>query len=146
MSAVYSYEAARRDDPMIERIKMVLELTASELRPEVAAIFSAFPYRRCCRQSHPADSHHQSAVLRLPSWLPGMRIKRMAPLVRKLESEILEMPFAYTEGGLVSVISPEVLCSQTLFRLQDPFLLAWSLTICSTSMTTTEVQPGRRKR
>jgi hypothetical protein len=104
MSAVYSYEAARHHDSMIERMKMVIDVVGNELRPEVAAIFSAFPYRRCCCPSHPADSYHQSAVLRLPSWLPGMRIKRVAALTRKLGSEIVEIPFAYTEGGLVSVI------------------------------------------
>ncbi|OJA11833.1 hypothetical protein AZE42_04066 [Rhizopogon vesiculosus] len=85
MSSVYSYEASRRDDPMIERISMTLEVTIQELRPEVAAVFSAFPY-----------------LLRLPSWLPGMRLKRVAPLARKLGTEILEIPFAYTEGGLAA--------------------------------------------
>jgi hypothetical protein len=104
MSAVYSYEAAPHHDPMIERMKMVLDVVANELRPEVAAIFSSFPWRRCCRPSHPANSYHQSAVLRLPSWLPGMRIKKVAPSIRKLGSDIVEIPFAYTEGGLVSVI------------------------------------------
>jgi len=85
MSSVYSYEASRRDDPMIERINMTLEVVIRELRPEIAAVFSAFPY-----------------LLRLPSWLPGMRLKRVAPLARKLGSEILEIPFAYTEGGLAA--------------------------------------------
>jgi hypothetical protein len=104
MSAVYSYEAVRHDDPMVKHITKGLEVVSSELRPEVASIFSAFPWRRCCRPSHPEDSYHQSAVLRLPSWLPGMRIKRIAPSIRKLASDALEIPFAYTEGGMVSVI------------------------------------------
>ncbi|OAX31349.1 cytochrome P450, partial [Rhizopogon vinicolor AM-OR11-026] len=85
MSSVYSYEAPRRDDPMIERVNMTLDLVIQELRPEVAAVFSAFPY-----------------LLRLPSWLPGMRLKRVAPLARKLGSEVLEIPFAYTESGLAA--------------------------------------------
>ncbi|OJA15424.1 hypothetical protein AZE42_13001 [Rhizopogon vesiculosus] len=85
MSSVYSYEAPRRDDPMIERIRMALEVMMQELRPEVAAVFSAFPY-----------------LLRLPSWLPGMRLKRVAPLARKLGFDNLEIPFAYTEGGLAA--------------------------------------------
>jgi len=31
-----------------------------------------------------------------------MRLKRVAPLARKLEANMVEEPFAYTEGGLVS--------------------------------------------
>ena len=57
MSSVYSYEAPRRDDPMIERVNMTLDLVIQELRPEVAAVFSAFPYRRRCCPSHTAVSY-----------------------------------------------------------------------------------------
>jgi hypothetical protein len=52
MSSVYSYEATRRDDPMIERISMILEVIIQELRPEIAAVISAFPYRRRCCPSY----------------------------------------------------------------------------------------------
>jgi hypothetical protein len=103
MSAVYSYDAARRDDHMIERATLALEIILKEMRPEVAAIFSAFPSRR------PDIPHFQQlltvqfAVLRLPSWLPGMRLKRVSPLAKELSIENLENPFAHTERGLVSV-------------------------------------------
>ena len=58
MSAVYSYEATRQHDIMIEHITTTLELIVKEMRPEVAAIFSAFPYRGCRHSSHPAVSNH----------------------------------------------------------------------------------------
>jgi len=45
----------------------------------------------------------QSAVLRLPPWLPGMRLKKVAPFVKQYVLEVLENPFAHTERGLVGV-------------------------------------------
>jgi len=49
MSAVYSYEAARRHDRMIEGAVVALDLIMKELRPEAAAVLNAFPFRgsRC---------------------------------------------------------------------------------------------------
>lgn len=44
LSAVYSYEAARRDDNMIESAARGT-IIVKELRPEVAAVFSIFPSR-----------------------------------------------------------------------------------------------------
>lgn len=85
MSTVYSYEAARHDDDMIERATHALELSMKEMRPEVVAVFCAFP-----------------SLLRLPSWLPGMHLKRVAPLIKRLMRESLEFPFAFTERGLAT--------------------------------------------
>ncbi|KAG1829111.1 cytochrome P450 [Suillus variegatus] len=87
LSAVYSYDAARRHDYMIERATMALDLMLKELRPEVAAVFSAYPF-----------------LLRLPSWLPGMRLKRISPLAKELAVENLERPFAHTERGLTAAV------------------------------------------
>lgn len=84
----------------------------------------------------------QSTVLRLPSWLPGMHLKRIAPLARKLSLETVEIPFAYTDSRLVGIVSLEMLCSRTLFRLQDRFLLAWLLTACFALMKPTVTQPS----
>lgn len=44
MSAVYSYGAARRDDHMIEIVKMSLDVL-KDLNPLLFAIFSVFPSR-----------------------------------------------------------------------------------------------------
>ncbi|OAX36947.1 cytochrome P450 [Rhizopogon vinicolor AM-OR11-026] len=102
MSAVYSYEAARRRDPMIERISMGIEIIVKELRPEVAAIFSAFP-----------------TPLRLPSWLPGMRLKRVSPLAKELATETMESPFAYTERGLATGSISSCMVADHLLKLHE---------------------------
>ncbi|KAG0700293.1 cytochrome P450 [Suillus ampliporus] len=102
MSTVYSYQAARRDDDMIERATMALELSMKEMRPEVVAVFSAFPF-----------------LLRLPSWLPGMYIKRVAPLVKRLMLESVEYPFAYTERGLTTGSVSSCMVVDHLLKLDE---------------------------
>jgi len=64
MSAVYSYEAARRRDHMIERVTIGIEMISKEIRPEVAAVFSAFPTRtwpRCPLHPTVADCLFRSS-------------------------------------------------------------------------------------
>jgi hypothetical protein len=59
-----------------------------------------------------------------------MRLKRIAPLAKKLAVDVLDTPFAYTERGLVSGTCHEMLWySQVTSRLRVQSLLAWSLTI-----------------
>lgn len=102
MSAVYSYDAARRHDHMIKRATMALEIILKEMRPEVAAVFSAFPF-----------------LLRLPSWLPGMRLKRISPLAKELAIENLENPFAHTERGLTTGSISPCMVADHLLVLDD---------------------------
>ncbi|KAG2111177.1 cytochrome P450 [Suillus discolor] len=102
LSAVYSYDAARRHDYMIERGTMALELMLKELRPEVAAVFSAYPF-----------------LLRLPSWLPGMRLKRISPLAKELAVENLERPFAHTERSLAMGSVSHCMVATHLRELDD---------------------------
>lgn len=102
MSAVYSYDAARRNDHMIERATMALNIILKEMRPEVAAVFSAFP-----------------SLLRLPSWLPGMRLKRVSPLAKELAEENLEKPFAHTERCLVTGSVSPCMVADHLLELDD---------------------------
>ncbi|KAG1856466.1 cytochrome P450 [Suillus subluteus] len=102
MSAVYSYDAARRNDHMIERALFALEVVLQEMRPEVAAIFSAFP-----------------SLLRLPSWLPGMRLKRVSPLAKRLALENLENPFAHTEHGLTAGTISSCMVADHLLKLDE---------------------------
>lgn len=102
LSAVYSYDAARRHDYMIERATMALDLMLKELRPEVAAVFSAYPF-----------------LLRLPSWLPGMRLKRISPLAKELAVENLERPFAHTERGLAMGSVSPCMVAKHLAELDD---------------------------
>ncbi|KAG2153304.1 cytochrome P450 [Suillus clintonianus] len=102
MSAVYSYDAARRNDHMIERASLALEVILQEMRPEVAAIFSAFP-----------------SLLRLPSWLPGMRLKRAAPFAKQLALENSEKPFAHTERGLATGTISSCMVADHLLKLDE---------------------------
>ncbi|OJA14018.1 hypothetical protein AZE42_11341 [Rhizopogon vesiculosus] len=81
---------------------MALEITAKELRPEVAAVFSAFP-----------------ALLRLPAWLPGMRLKRVSPLAKELAMESLEKPFAYTERELATGSISSCMVADHLLKLHE---------------------------
>lgn len=102
MSAVYSYDAARRHDHMIERATLALDIILKEMRPEVAAVFSAFP-----------------SLLRLPSWLPGMRLKRVSPLAKELALENLEKPFAFTERSLATGFISPCMVADHLLELDD---------------------------
>jgi hypothetical protein len=45
MSIIYDYYTEPRDDPLVEVVGKTLELALQELRPEVAAVLSAFPIR-----------------------------------------------------------------------------------------------------
>jgi hypothetical protein len=45
MSASYDYDT-KHDDPLVALIAKSLKLAVEELRPEVAAVFIAFPIRR----------------------------------------------------------------------------------------------------
>ncbi|KAG1737648.1 cytochrome P450 [Suillus lakei] len=102
MSAVYSYDAVRRHDHMIDLATQGLDIILKEMRPEVAAIFSAFP-----------------SLLRLPSWLPGMRLKRVSPLAKRLSLENLENPFAHTEHGLATGSISSCMVADHLLELDD---------------------------
>ncbi|KAG2125389.1 cytochrome P450 [Suillus clintonianus] len=102
MSAVYSYDAARRNDHEIERMALALEVILQEMRPEVAAIFSAFP-----------------SLLRLPSWLPGMRLKRVSPLAKQLAVENLENPFAHAEHRLAAGTASSCMVVDHLLKLDE---------------------------
>ncbi|KAG0700290.1 cytochrome P450 [Suillus ampliporus] len=109
LSAVYSYEAAPRNDHVIERSSLALEVILKEMRPEVAAVFSAFP-----------------ALLRLPSWLPGMRLKRVSPFAKELSIENLEKPFARTENGLAAGSISSCMVADHLLKLdEDDSNSAW---------------------
>ncbi|OJA10160.1 hypothetical protein AZE42_12537 [Rhizopogon vesiculosus] len=87
---------------MIERISMGIEITLKNIRPEVAAIFSAFP-----------------TLLRLPAWLPGMRLKRVSPLAKELAMECMENPFAYTERGLATGSISSCMVADHLLKLHE---------------------------
>ncbi|KAG2124791.1 cytochrome P450 [Suillus clintonianus] len=102
MSAVYSYDAARRDDHMLERITKGLHFMRKEMTPGITMVFSAFP-----------------SLLRLPSWLPGMHVKRVAPFAKELVLDILETPFAHTERGMATGSVSSCMVSEQLLALDE---------------------------
>jgi hypothetical protein len=53
MSSVYSYEAARRDDYMVEDAAKAVQIITTEMRSKVTAIFCIFPSRKTRCSSHP---------------------------------------------------------------------------------------------
>ncbi|KAG1759313.1 cytochrome P450 [Suillus occidentalis] len=75
MSASYDYDT-KHNDPLVELIGKSLKLAVEELRPEVAAVFIALPI-----------------LLRLPTWFPGMSIKRKAAQSREWVREWMNDPF-----------------------------------------------------
>jgi len=108
MSAVYSYGAARRDDHMINVVKMSADVL-KDANMALLGIFSTFP-----------------SLFRLPSWLPGMSPKRLAHLSKKLSADLLNIPFTYTECGLATgSISPCLVADHLLELDESDSDLAW---------------------
>jgi hypothetical protein len=55
MSILYDYDTLPHDDPLVEVVGKTLELAVQELRPEVTAVLSAFPFRRPSRFPYGLD-------------------------------------------------------------------------------------------
>ncbi|KAH7913775.1 cytochrome P450 [Hygrophoropsis aurantiaca] len=85
MKAVYDYDTQPRSDPFVSVIEKTLRIVVQDLRPEVAAIFSAFP-----------------GLLKLPSWLPGMTIKRRAAEAKKYATDWLDLPFQHVQKHMAA--------------------------------------------
>lgn len=45
MAIVYDYKATGRDDPIVAYVETAIEIAMKEVRPEVAAVIGAFPFR-----------------------------------------------------------------------------------------------------
>ncbi|KAG1743483.1 cytochrome P450 [Suillus lakei] len=87
MSASYDYDT-EHDDPLVELVGKSLKLAVQELRPEVAAVFGALPI-----------------LLRLPSWFPGMSVKKKATQSREWVREWMNDPFQYVLKRMPSMVS-----------------------------------------
>lgn len=70
MSALYDYETEPKNDPMVDVIGRALKLTVEEIRPEVAALFSVFPFCRFSRFFNECRAHVLTSVVTflLDSW------------------------------------------------------------------------------
>ncbi|KAH7923263.1 cytochrome P450 [Leucogyrophana mollusca] len=80
MAVTYGYNASSWDDPLVARAKMIAETLSTELPAERAMLFNTFPLFQ-----------------RLPSWLPGLAVKRKAACCRGLVAEARDVPFEYAK-------------------------------------------------
>ncbi|KAF9222446.1 cytochrome P450 [Gyrodon lividus] len=76
MQAVYDYNATPLSDKFVETANWGMRLVVEALRPEVSMLFNAFPF-----------------LLYLPSWFPGMSIKKKGAVARPWAKMCLEQPF-----------------------------------------------------
>ncbi|KAH7928414.1 cytochrome P450 [Leucogyrophana mollusca] len=102
MTAVYDYEAAPRGDPFVTIIEKAIEIAITEGRPQVSAVFSAFPI-----------------LLRLPSWFPGMDIKKRGAVMQKYMSKWLDEPFQYVKERMGAGATAPCMVSDALEKWQD---------------------------
>ncbi|KAH7928454.1 cytochrome P450 [Leucogyrophana mollusca] len=102
MAAVYDYEASPRDDPFVTVIEKAIEITNTEARPQVSAVFSAFPI-----------------LLRLPSWFPGMGIKKRGAVMQKYMSKWLDEPFQYVKERMSIGTTAPCMVSDALEKWQN---------------------------
>ncbi|KAG6327960.1 hypothetical protein ID866_11129, partial [Astraeus odoratus] len=78
MSSAYDYETEPREDPLVDLIDKALKLATSSIRPDIVVISRVFP-----------------ALLKLPSWTPGMGILKKAAQSRVYVRDWMEVPFQY---------------------------------------------------
>ncbi|KAG1795307.1 cytochrome P450 [Suillus plorans] len=112
MSAVYDYEAKPNDDPLLlaaeKAIKVFIELAS----PQTSAILESFPF-----------------LLRLPSWLPGASLKRLAIQSQRNATAMVNIPFHYARERAMTATSNQCMISESFKRLEtrgnaDEFELA----------------------
>lgn len=115
MSAVYDYETMPKNDPMVNVVGRALKLAVEEVRPEVAAFFSVFPFCTLSTSS-PNVLLMYHLVLSLPSWVPGMGIHRKAAQSREWSKEWVDTPFEDVLVKMVSSIASSSTHLETLFQ------------------------------
>ncbi|KAG2359073.1 cytochrome P450 [Suillus spraguei] len=112
MSAVYDYEAKPNGDPLLliaeKAINVFLELAT--LRTSI--ILEAFPF-----------------LLKLPSWFPGARFKRLSIQSQKNAAAMVDIPFHYARERAMAETSNRCMVSESLKRSEasgnaDKFELA----------------------
>ncbi|KIJ66911.1 hypothetical protein HYDPIDRAFT_85366 [Hydnomerulius pinastri MD-312] len=102
MSAVYDYETAPVDDPLVLAAERAIEVFVKVAGPSTAAILEAFPF-----------------LLKLPPWLPGATLKRLAMQSKKNLHEMMEVPFRYAHDRVLSSISGRCMVSESMERFPE---------------------------
>ncbi|KAH7911493.1 cytochrome P450 [Hygrophoropsis aurantiaca] len=102
LSAIYGYDATTCEDPFLVVIDKATKIITEDLRPEVAAILSAFPF-----------------LLRFPSWFPGMQINARAAEARGYAKEWVESTFQYTWKALAAGTNAPSMIADALRKIDD---------------------------
>ncbi|KAH7925828.1 cytochrome P450 [Leucogyrophana mollusca] len=101
MSAVYNYDTLPNNDPFMTVIEKATKIIVDELRPEVAAILSAFPI-----------------LLSFPSWFPGMSINGRTADSKKYTKAWVESPFQYTQETIAAGTATPSMVSDALSKIE----------------------------
>ncbi|EGN92403.1 hypothetical protein SERLA73DRAFT_117398 [Serpula lacrymans var. lacrymans S7.3] len=102
ISITYGYEAERRDDPLVSLVENVNDITMKAFTPEASAILTSWPF-----------------LLYLPSWFPGLNIKRVARGFPEMLNEMIEKPFQYTKSQMASNPAISCMVSDLLNEIKD---------------------------
>ncbi|KAH7913776.1 cytochrome P450 [Hygrophoropsis aurantiaca] len=101
MQAVYNYDTLPKDDPYMTVIEKATKIIVDELRPEVAAIMSAFPF-----------------LLHLPGWFPGMSINGRTADSMKYTKAWVEEPFKYTQKAIKDGTAGSCLVTDSMRKIE----------------------------
>ncbi|KAH7913777.1 cytochrome P450 [Hygrophoropsis aurantiaca] len=102
MSAVYDYESAPRGDSLIALVEKAMKTVVAEVRPEVTAVFNAFP-----------------CLLKLPACFPGMAIKKTAVMTTKWVNEWVERPFQHVQRHRAAGTAGPSMVSNSFSKVTD---------------------------
>ncbi|KAG1808629.1 cytochrome P450 [Suillus subaureus] len=119
MSAVYDYEAKPHNDPLLLAAEKAIKVFLEVANPQTAVILEAFPF-----------------LLKLPSWFPGAKFKRLAIQSQKNAIAMVNIPFNYARERAMTATSNQCMVSESFKRL-DAFGNAgeFELALKSTSAT-----------
>ncbi|KAF9235265.1 cytochrome P450 [Melanogaster broomeanus] len=93
MKGMYDYDPLPTNDYVVDIIGRILKMITAVLSPEVAPILDAFPISEHTDFSFQAQAN--LAVLSIPSWFPGMGLKRKGALCREWAKDWVELPFTH---------------------------------------------------
>jgi hypothetical protein len=88
---IYGYKPVTKIDPQIFKVESVARLTV-DVEMMTVMLLDFFPFRMSCAYLQSRDRLDVCfiPVRYLPSWLPGMQIKRIAEEGSKLRQEMAE--------------------------------------------------------
>ncbi|KAF8439067.1 cytochrome P450 [Boletus edulis BED1] len=79
LNGVYDHDTKTQTDELVDIVAKTLKIISFALRPDISILVGAFP-----------------ALLKLPSWFPGMSFKRDMAIAKELSKQYIEKPFQYS--------------------------------------------------